>query len=131
MPKLCFLAEEYGRENWKYPTVNISHTIRGTFHAQYLSGLADDVYYGAEWTVSMVYGDSLYEAVRAHTHNVPARMHDHSISLSLQFILSESFVPFHFICAGIPRFHTTPCQMGEWRQYLFWNMVFKRFQLEE
>ncbi len=67
--------------------------------------------------VSMVYGDSLYEAVRTHTHNVPARMHDHRISLSLLFILSESFVPFNFICAGIPRFHTSPCQMGEWRHF--------------
>jgi len=50
-------------------------------------------------------------------NNVPARMHDHRISLSLLFILSESFVPFHFICAGIPRFHTSPCQMGEWRHF--------------
>lgn len=53
------------------------------------------------------------------SEHIPTMCHDHSISLSLQFILSESFVPFHFIGAGIPRFHTTPCQMGEWRQYLF------------
>lgn len=75
-------------------------------------GLADDAYYGIECTIS-IYEDILYETVKAH--NVPGRMHDQS----LQFILSESFVSCHFICSEIPQFHTTPCQKGEWRQYLF------------
>lgn len=60
MPELCFWQKNLVVKTEKNLTVNTSHPIRGTFHAQYLSGLADDVYYGAECTVSMVYGDSLY-----------------------------------------------------------------------
>ncbi len=130
MLKHCFLAEEYGRENWAYPTVNTSHTIRGTFHAQYLSVLGDVVFYGAECTVSMVYGDSLYEAVRTHTQQCACKNAwpqdlTESVIHPLWILCAFSF----YLCRN-PSVPYLSMPDGRVETFLFWNMVFTRFQLE-